>query len=957
MTLTTSSSSHERSLRLSSSREDSPPLAARPIPFAPSSSSTRSASKTSDSHRPKTAPSSQSKSPSSTYHGSSAEPPIPKIAIFADALSLKKLREQYQTIRKSPTLPDLSHSSASSSIGESKRPQSRRVQSATAATNNNTNNVTGQPQLSPQLLPELNFDSRASSASSSFARRAPASRSSNGVDTGKGPPPAIVTRSSSYTSPSDAARRAQNPAAATLALQREKSYNGLKSPTSDAFRHSSSNPTNPFEGVRHGSSSGDNPFSPFSPTLISGSFEQSLDAIMDRESTYSDAQEYLEVAGHNASGAATEGSGRSTEDLFLNLAQDTPVPTRSSGDLERRLVCLRLLGHASGSMETNKTWQSSRGRSSAQRTTLPPSSFSKSRRDSIGSIDSGARSNIPTGERSYSAQRRASTTSTPPLAASALRNSSSGPSENRFNMYRNRYMASSTTPSQRRPSVAGDSASVYSRPATYRPSKLNQLRDFDSISMVESPLDHRAFALRSEHHDIPESVVSGAQSTVWDELQELKSRIQQIELHDKIISTGSNGSNERPKTATTATTPLTTMSSSPKYQFKSGRSPQDSVIGGHAAVNAYPVLHQTLARCKDALSPAVYRALELATSDALELALLTGNGSAGGNGAASVANGGFAGERQLKRKADNVVRNLQDLCVEMCKSSPIERERPDTSSSRPGTSSGLPLGNHPPISAASNRNSMVRAASRASSAEPSMAATSDTTRAVPSRALDRIEARRASMMGSATPSATNSPREASESFNRNSLQLPHSVETTPIQQKVSQLPRSGTSLLRSRRAQTEEPEEDLSPRPVSRAATEIGVLRKRQNRLSGSYALNRTSREYTSNVPLPGSSPVASTPPTSTSLRRLNGTSLKNESPRSASLASSLLREPRRAMTEKERTPEPETPSTPNADEEGGSRRLIRRSLGLYTSNARASLGLGKRSDRRSVAAAGGGGE
>jgi hypothetical protein len=483
--------------------------------------------------------------------------------------------------------------------------------------------------------------------------------------------------------------------------------------------------------------------------------------------------------------------------------------------------------------------------------------------------------------------------------------------------------------------------------------------------MADLPLDHRTFALRSDqHNDGNESVVSGAQSTVWDELQDLKSRIQKMEHYEKMVSGGSSGSNERPKTATTTTTPLTTMSSSPKYQFKSGRSPQDSVIGGPAAMNAYPVLHQTLARCKDGLSPAVYRALELATSDALELALLTGNGSAGGNSAASVANGGFAGERQLKRKADNVVRNLQDLCVELCKVSPAER--PDTSS-RPGTSSGPPSSGLAQAASMLNRTNMTRAASRASSVEPSTAATSDTARAVPSRALDRIEARRASMLGSPLPSMANSPRETTEGINRNSLHLPSSVETTPIQQ-ISKLPRSGTSLLRSRRAGTEEPEEDASPRPVSRAATEIGVLRKRQNRLSGSYALNRTSREYTSTVPLPASSPVAaSTPPTSASLRRLNGTSLKAESPRSASLASALLREPRRAMTtlEKERTPEPEAPSTPisggNAeDEAGGSgRRAIRRSLGLYTSSARASLGLGlgKRGDRRSVAAGNGGAE
>jgi hypothetical protein len=521
----------------------------------------------------------------------------------------------------------------------------------------------------------------------------------------------------------------------------------------------------------------------------------------------------------------------------------------------------------------------------------------------------------------------------------------------------------STTPqhSSRRPS-APDTASMYSRPPAYRPSKLNQFstREYDSMSMTDSPLEHRTFAMRSEHHhDGNESVVSGAQSTVWDELQELKSRIQRMEIHDKMVSTGSNGSNERPKTATTATTPLTTMSSSPKNQFKTGRSPQDSVIGGPAAVNAYPVLHRTLARCKEGLNPQVYRALEQATSDALELALLTGNTGAGGHssGTASVVNGGFSGERQLKRKADNVVRNLQDLCVELCKVSPSEQP---TTTSRPGTSNGLPSSSHgqPSGAAVANRSSMVRAPSRASSVDPSTAATSDTARAVPSRALDRIEARRASLMSTGLPSASNSPREAPEAFNRNSLQLPYNNMDSSPSQQISKLPRSGTSLLRSRRREgTEEPEEEPSPRPVSRAATDIGTIRKRQNRLSDSYALQRTSREYTSNVPLPNSSPVASTPPTTSALRRLNGTSLKGESPRSTSLASSLLREPRRAMIEKEKTPEPETPNTPAEEESGANRRLFRRSLGLYTSSARASLGLGlgKRAERRSFATAAGG--
>jgi hypothetical protein len=289
-----------------------------------SSSSTRQTSSSGDFYehqsRPRTAPSQSDTSPAS--NSATFEPPIPRIAIFTDALSLKKLREQYQTIRKSPTLPDLSHTNL-------KRPQSRRINSASATTN-----VTA--GTTPQL-PELNFDTKAA------IRRAPASRSSHGVDTGKGPPPAIVTRSS-YTS--DAGRRAQNPAAAAFAQQRDKPYN-LRSPTSESFRHTS----NLFDGLSSRDTLSDAPFSPLSPTAISPDHNRSLDAMMDQRSNYSDAQEYLDeraskhagglAPGQGAEGVETEGSGRSTEDLFLNLAQDSPAPSGgydASGNLERRPV-------------------------------------------------------------------------------------------------------------------------------------------------------------------------------------------------------------------------------------------------------------------------------------------------------------------------------------------------------------------------------------------------------------------------------------------------------------------------------------------------------------------------------------------------------------------------------------------------------------------------------------------
>lgn len=286
---------------------DNTALPSRPVVLnKPSRHSALARSQSYSQSRPRTAPD-KSKPPESF------SPPIPKIAIFADGFSLKKLRDQYQTLRKSPTTPDLSNHSE-------QRPQARRANSTTAAS--------PAKNKSPQL-PELNFDSNKN-------RRPPASRSSHGIETAFGPPPSIVTRSS-YTS--DIARR--SPATAAYAQQQQKSYN-LQSPTGEAFRHT----TNPFERARDNISDVSSP--PTSPNTTPNT-QQSLDAMMDRNSTYSDAQEYLDngalgysgglVPGQSAvSGAGTEGSGQSTEDLFLNLAQDSATPTREFDNIERRLV-------------------------------------------------------------------------------------------------------------------------------------------------------------------------------------------------------------------------------------------------------------------------------------------------------------------------------------------------------------------------------------------------------------------------------------------------------------------------------------------------------------------------------------------------------------------------------------------------------------------------------------------
>lgn len=449
------------------------------------------------------------------------------------------------------------------------------------------------------------------------------------------------------------------------------------------------------------------------------------------------------------------------------------------------------------------------------------------------------------------------------------------------------------------------SAADASRPPNYRPSRLNN--NFDSSSNTGSPLDQR----QSSVADGAESVVSNAQSTVWDELHELKSRIHKMELND-MGGTVSNGSAERPRTATTT---VTTMSSSPKYPFKSGLSPAESVIGGPGAANIHPLLHQSLARCKQLLNPALHRTLELAAADALELVVLASNGSQGNMySSASIVNGMMV-DRQMRRKADNVCRNLTDLCIALCEG---KLDLPATPAQ--GAGSRRASRDIAP-SSVGNLEPGNRSFSRHTSLEPE---TQDHARPTPSRALDRIEARRASLMTTRIDDTSPQPHESHTTSN---------TQQTPSPQVIAKLPRTNTSLLRTRRrAQaTEEDEEDEPVRPISRAATEIGAsIRKRSYRLSGGFLSNKVAdREYTSQHPLPGSSPLAGQVP-----RRLNGSSLKGESPRSPTTPSFLRGE---------RRTDPRAESDAGANDED--RRAKRRSLGLYGGggSARSSLGLGKR--------------
>ena len=173
------------------------------------------------------------------------------------------------------------------------------------------------------------------------------------------------------------------------------------------------------------------------------------------------------------------------------------------------------------------------------------------------------------------------------------------------------------------------------------------------------------------------TVSTAAASSVWDELDDLKSRIRRLEVTGHIPAAGgaSNSSGDRPRTATTT---VTTVSSSPRHKVGhavaaspihptafggalaiTSAQQQQQAQSAQPATTSHPLLHTALAKSKAVLPPDVYRHLELAAKDALDLA-----NTVGAPGAASTAaNAAVNGDRTVRRKADSVCRSLTELCL------------------------------------------------------------------------------------------------------------------------------------------------------------------------------------------------------------------------------------------------------------------------------------------------------
>jgi hypothetical protein len=317
---------------------------------------------------------------------------------------------------------------------------------------------------------------------------------------------------------------------------------------------------------------------------------------------------------------------------------------------------------------------------------------------------------------------------------------------------------------------------------------------------------------------------------MWDELDELKSRMKRLETGGKVPATSSaaiaQASAERPRTANTA---ATTVSSSPKQQRKPASS--ESTAQLFTSNKVHPLLHDALAKVKSHAAPAVYRALEATAQEALALAELAGSGGPQGtfHSTNSILGGQALPDRQVRRKADHICRSLTELCIE------LSDNKFNFASPAVQRTSAASLSRRPSLQINGDSPTVRQSIEPESDFLP---------RSSPSRAMSRIEARRTSVL---------SRRETSQE------------PPTPSQSQVpsrldNRLERTSTSLYR-RRDPT--PEEDDDPtvtlRAPSRAMTDFRETRGHKSRYS---------REYTSQEPMPDLQPSPALPtPISTSRR------------------------------------------------------------------------------------------
>ncbi|GFF68185.1 hypothetical protein IFM62136_07199 [Aspergillus lentulus] len=340
-------------------------------------------------------------------------------------------------------------------------------------------------------------------------------------------------------------------------------------------------------------------------------------------------------------------------------------------------------------------------------------------------------------------------------------------------------------------------------PRVYRHSALASLRSSRQASGSDVTERPRPEPDRSRQDGTESTLSTTAPSTVWDELEDLKSRIKKLELTGKLPPSSqaaiSTVSGERPRTATTI---VTTVSSSPNHNYKI--SPLAAETEAATATNpVHPLLQSALLKARDVLTNEVYKSLEAAVTDALALSSLIGTNKAP-SGGVSVVNGYSSSDRQSRRKADSVCRSLTELCLALSDEQLFKQQMPAGDAD---TITQLPT------SANEESSTLNRSLRRSMTLEPEVPGRRKSTTHVSSR----LEARRQSLANTNGNSSSSSRKDLS------ALPDGKNPSSPSASAPKSRLSRLSTSL-RSKRLQSEDEDADLpSPhsRSISRAMTDI----------------------------------------------------------------------------------------------------------------------------------------
>lgn len=335
---------------------------------------------------------------------------------------------------------------------------------------------------------------------------------------------------------------------------------------------------------------------------------------------------------------------------------------------------------------------------------------------------------------------------------------------------------------------------------SFRHSTLSSIRGSRQVSGSEVTEKPRYDNDRARQDGTESTLSTTAPSTVWDELEDLKSRIKKLELTGKLPPSSqeamlSSTSGERPRTATTT---VTTMSSSPRHRRTSFSGESDTITASNPV---HPLLQSALVKVRSVLNKEVYTALEATATDAMSLSQLLGTGKTP-SGNVSIVNGYGSSERQSRRKADSVCRSLTELCLALSDEQHVNQlPSPGESTLRMSQSNNTDEGTITPTTNP-YRKSLSQEPdeiSRRQSGGP--------------RTASRLESRRASL-------ANHGEQYSSPDNSNQNHKLAQSPKSPATGSRMSRLSVS----MRSKRLQDDESSEYRSPhsRTISRSMTDIG---------------------------------------------------------------------------------------------------------------------------------------